>query len=142
MSVYLLHMMQPVNPEHPCRHYLGWAADVRPRIYAHLHGKGARLTEVAHERGIIMVWVRVWEDGDRTLERKLKNRKNAPALCPICQGLAVQMPLLRGEPAYVPTGEAVELKPVQESLDVDIAQFELFPSTSYFAHLYPEGRGR
>jgi hypothetical protein len=42
------------------------------------------LFQVAKERGIGFDVVRIWEDGDKNFERKLKNRKNSPKLCPIC----------------------------------------------------------
>lgn len=96
-----------------------------PRIYAHLHGQGARLTEVAHERGIGFTVVRVWEDATRGDERKIKNRKNAPELCPLCRGKAVQMPLLAGEPAYVPSQEAQDPAPLPP-LAVDDSQLDLW----------------
>lgn len=108
MSVYLLHFDHPISEAHTTQHYVGWSADLMPRIYAHLHGKGARLTEVAYERGIGFTVARVWMDGDRHFERKIKNRHNSPELCPICRGLALQLPLLAGEPAYVPSCEMEE----------------------------------
>jgi hypothetical protein len=80
---------------------LGWSPEVQARVNAHLHGKGARLTEVVHDAGIGMMWVRTWEDGDRKLERKLKNR-HSPQLCLICCGQPVQMPLMCWMPAFVP----------------------------------------
>lgn len=87
--VYLLHFEDRINPAHPCQHYIGWAADLGPRINAHRNGTGARLTQVAAERGIGFKVARVWPDADRHFERKLKNRKEAPRLCPICNGQAV-----------------------------------------------------
>lgn len=96
---YLLHF-EP-GYKH-ARHYLGHAVDIEPRIHAHLHGRGARLTQVALEAGCALVLVRVWEDGDRKLERRLKNWHGSGRLCPICHGEPVQMPLLAWMPAYVP----------------------------------------
>lgn len=87
-------------------HYLGQAADIEPRIYAHLHGRGARLTQVARDAGCTLVLVRVWPDGDRKLERRLKAWHGSGRLCPICQGEAVQLPLLPYMPAYVPCDHA------------------------------------
>lgn len=81
---YLLHFRQPISPAHTAQHYLGWAEDIERRIAEHRAGRGARLTQVAKERGIDFVVVRTWE-GDRSLERKLKSRKEAPRLCPICR---------------------------------------------------------
>jgi hypothetical protein len=87
--VYLLHFAKPIAPgRHTCQHYLGSAIDVDARLHEHLTGNGARLCQVAIERGIDFEVVRVWqtEPGQaRQLERKLKNRKESPALCPICR---------------------------------------------------------
>ena len=82
--VYLLHFSQPISPDHTCQHYMGSAADVTTRLIHHLTGKGARLCQVANERGIDYEIVRVWqaEPGKgRELERKLKNQKQGPKLC-------------------------------------------------------------
>lgn len=83
--VYLLHFSQPISDKHTCQHYIGWAKHLPSRIAAHMSGHGARLTQVARERGITFTVARVWE-GDRYFERKLKNRKEGPKLCPICNG--------------------------------------------------------
>ena len=82
-TVYLLHFERPICPTRPCQHYLGWALDLDTRIADHRAGRGARLTQVALERGIEFEVVRTWP-GDRTFERKLKHRKESPRLCPIC----------------------------------------------------------
>lgn len=82
-GVYLIHFAPSYKH---ARHYLGWAEDVDRRLAEHQSGAGARLTQVAVDAGCRLILVRVWEEGDRTLERKLKNRHDAPALCPICTG--------------------------------------------------------
>ncbi len=88
--VYLLHFSQPIAPgRHTCQHYLGSAENVNARLAEHLTGRGARLTQVANERGISYRIVKVWkaEPGQgRQLERKLKRQKNGHKLCPICSG--------------------------------------------------------
>ena len=106
MTVYLLHFSDPIAPgRHTCQHYLGYADDLAPRVHAHAHGAGARLTQVAIERGLTFVVARTW-DGDRTLERQLKNRHDGRRLCPICNGRQpVQMPLLLDVCAFIPTEE-------------------------------------
>lgn len=81
--VYLLHFSKPISSNHTCQHYLGYAEDVEARLSDHKAGYGARLTQVANELGIDYEVVRTWE-GDRKKERKLKNLKNSPKLCPIC----------------------------------------------------------
>lgn len=82
--VYLLHFLSPIAPgRHTTQHYIGTAEDLAARIQAHSLGHGARLVQVALERGIKFQVVRVWHGG-RPFERRLKNGKNAPVLCPIC----------------------------------------------------------
>jgi predicted GIY-YIG superfamily endonuclease len=85
MSVYLLHFSEPISEKHTCQHYIGYANDVEDRIRQHEAGYGARLTQVAIERGISWEVVRIWTGG-RDVERRLKNIHNAPRLCPICSG--------------------------------------------------------
>lgn len=82
-TIYLLHFEQPLSTAHTCQHYLGWCLDLDVRLKAHRAGRGARLTQIAVERGIGFEVVRTWP-GDRTLERRLKNRKESPRFCPLC----------------------------------------------------------
>jgi predicted GIY-YIG superfamily endonuclease len=82
-TVYLIHIHGRVHPDHPCRHYLGWAQDLDSRIQEHQAGTGARLLAVANERGLSWEVVRTWEGG-RSLEKDLKRQKNSPRFCPIC----------------------------------------------------------
>jgi predicted GIY-YIG superfamily endonuclease len=84
MTVYLLHFDRPITAGYPARHYLGYAVDLESRLARHHAGNGARLVQVATERGIGFVLARTWE-GDKALERKLKARKGSPRLCPICK---------------------------------------------------------
>lgn len=80
-TVYLLHFSEKISGH--AGHYLGWASRLEARIEHHRAGTGARLTQVAAERGISFEVARTWS-GDRNLERRLKNRKNAGRLCPVC----------------------------------------------------------
>jgi hypothetical protein len=86
VAVYLIHFERPIADGHPCRHYLGFALSVPKRVECHARGNGARLVEVAMERGIEWEIARVWPKGTRTFERQLKNQKNAPGFCPVCKG--------------------------------------------------------
>ncbi len=79
-TVYLIHLATPMAH---AKHYIGYAQDVLARLAEHRAGTGARLLAVAGQRGIGFELVRMWP-GDRTFERKMKNRKNAPRYCPIC----------------------------------------------------------
>jgi predicted GIY-YIG superfamily endonuclease len=129
---YLLHF----EPSYKhAGHYLGWSPEVQARVNAHLHGKGARLTEVAHNAGITLILVCVWEEASRKTERKLKNR-HSRRLCPICLGNPVQLPLLRWMAAYVPSCETEE-EAGADGLSLDEPQHtgNLFDNIDYEAEL-------
>lgn len=85
---YLLHFDAPLgnldNPRGQARHYLGHADRLDRRALQHLTGRGAAITRAAVARGIGFQIARVWP-GSRSFERHLKNRKNAPKLCPLCR---------------------------------------------------------
>ena len=83
-GVYLIHFEQRISAAHTTQHYLGYADDINARFDEHASGRGARLTQVAVERGIPFRIVRTWEGKDRRFERKLKKWKNSPKLCPCC----------------------------------------------------------
>ena len=87
--IYLLHFSTPIAPgKHTTQHYIGFCDhDLDARLNAHRAGRGARLCQVARARGITFQLVRVWS-GDRTRERRLKNRHEGPRLCPICNANA------------------------------------------------------
>jgi predicted GIY-YIG superfamily endonuclease len=79
--IYLIHFDTPYKH---ARHYMGYTDDLQARLERHAQGNGSRLMQVIMENGITWRLARTW-DGDRHLERKLKNQKNSPRLCPICQ---------------------------------------------------------
>lgn len=86
--VYLLHYDQPIgdlaNPHGRAQHYIGYTDDLDKRLEQHRKGQsGAGIVKAFYQAGIHFELARVW-DGGRDLERKLKNRKEAPRLCPIC----------------------------------------------------------
>jgi len=81
--IYLIHFLEPISERHTTQHYIGYTDSLPERIQSHRSGYGARLTQVAKERGIGFRVVRLWR-GDRSLERKLKNRHDATRMCPVC----------------------------------------------------------
>lgn len=83
MPVYLIHFERPL---HHARHYMGWTNNLDARIAEHANGDGAKLMAAIRKAGIGFEVVRTW-DGDRHLERRLKNQKMAPRLCPVCRQL-------------------------------------------------------
>lgn len=82
--VYLIHFDRPY---HHARHYLGYTkGPVERRFERHQSGDGARLLRQCNEAGIGYRVVRVWEEGDQALERKLKRMRNTgKKLCPVCR---------------------------------------------------------
>lgn len=80
-GVYLIHFNSPIAH---ARHYCGVAKDIDARFVEHITGRGARLTQVAVERGIEMKIVRTWPNEGRKFERKLKDG-SLTDLCPICR---------------------------------------------------------
>ncbi len=92
-TIYLLHFDSPVgDPKKPngsAQHYLGWTSRTPEiRLIEHQKGMGCPLVEHAHNEGIDIEIARTWA-GTRDDERKLKNRKNTPRLCPICSPKAM-----------------------------------------------------
>lgn len=78
---YLLHFSAPVGH---ARHYLGTAYNLPKRLTLHRTGRSrAKLIDAAVAQGTTFTLVRVWPGG-RKMERQLKNRKEGPTLCPVC----------------------------------------------------------
>jgi hypothetical protein len=82
--VYVLHFSKPISPKHTTQHYAGWTYHMASRIDQHLHGRGARLTQVAIEPGITFEIAAIFP-GDRNYERKIKNSKNLRRYCSVCK---------------------------------------------------------
>ena len=86
--VYLIHFERSIgdlgNPHGQAQHYLGYTDDLSSRLEAHRNGNGSAIMAAVSSQGIGWLVVRTWK-GDRGLERRLKNQKNAPRLCPICR---------------------------------------------------------
>lgn len=83
-TVYLLCFSRKL---HHAAHYIGWAKCLEKRLEHHRAGTGARLMAACKREGITFTLARTWE-GDKNLERKLKKKKCAPKLCPLCRAKA------------------------------------------------------
>jgi hypothetical protein len=94
-TVYLIHF--DVAYKH-ARHYLGWTLDLLARLQAHQDGRGARLMEVITGAGITWQLARTWPGG-RDRERAIKNRHEAPRLCPLCSPRP--QPVINGRSALI-----------------------------------------
>ena len=80
--VYLIHFSSKL---HHAQHYVGFVdGNLSRRIRRHQSGRGAKLLAAVTLHGIDWQVVRVWADGDRDFERKLKNYKKARRFCPVC----------------------------------------------------------
>jgi len=90
-TVYLLHFSAPLAH---ARHYIGMSpTDADKRIERHANGTSdARLMQVIHDLGITFEVSKTWTFKTAkqayVAERKLKAKKGAPRLCPICKGAA------------------------------------------------------
>lgn len=82
MAVYILHFDPPYLH---ARHYVGFSEDVPGRFDTHSRGRGSPLVKAALRSGSTVTVAHVWEEGDRTFERKIKNAKSTPRFCPICK---------------------------------------------------------
>ena len=80
-TIYLLHFSEKYRH---AGHYIGWADDLTARLAQHANGQGACLLSVITAAGLSFECVRTWA-GTRHDERRLKNRRCAPLLCPVCQ---------------------------------------------------------
>lgn len=98
-GVYLIHLDTPLAH---AQHYIGFAFDIHQRVQAHSKGQGARMLQVCVERGITFRLARTWQGMGRTWERRLKNRRNARILCPVCNPTAENYPTQRRPKDAIP----------------------------------------
>jgi hypothetical protein len=77
----------PANRRAMASHYLGWGADLAHRIGQQEAGNrpAAAICRELRRRGIQFQVAMTWPNTDRTFERRLKNRKDAPRWCPLCR---------------------------------------------------------
>lgn len=92
--VYIIHFDRPYKR---ARHYTGYSNNVNRRIVEHtnLHQSGSPLIKAALLDGIPIHIAKVFEDGDRALERYLKRQKNIKRFCPLCSGYKKEKPIPR-----------------------------------------------
>ncbi|MCA1571042.1 MAG: hypothetical protein LC798_12115 [Chloroflexi bacterium] len=90
-TVYLLHFEPGLpNGRRVVRHYVGWTAgDVSERVTQHTTGTGSPLVAAIIAGGGTVTVARTWDGVDRRFERRLKNRHEAPRLCPVCVAAGV-----------------------------------------------------
>jgi predicted GIY-YIG superfamily endonuclease len=99
-GVYLIHMDSPVLRAH-AQHYIGWSTDVFERLFQHRRNRALASWKCATSAASGYKIARVWKGQNRSFERKLKNRKNARRLCPVCSGQAARkLPMARAPKAF------------------------------------------
>src|SRR5512146_797810 len=86
MAVYLLHF---TSKFHHAQHYLGFTDDVQRRISEHQRER-VHLMGAVNAAKIPWLVAKIWPEGDRALERKLKHYRGSAQFCPICRALAGQ----------------------------------------------------
>lgn len=82
--LYLLHFEPGYRH---ARHYLGIADDVAARVLEHVAcgSKSSPLVRAAARSGSAILLARTWDDGTRTLERRLKRQGGLSRHCPLCR---------------------------------------------------------
>ena len=105
----------PVDPGCHADHYDGIADVLRRRLSRHEQGKGAKLTAYARRAGIGWTLTRIWENIDRTEERRLKANCGM-AWCPRCRTEKV---MAKRDPAY---GQAIAAAKAQYQATVGTAR--------------------
>lgn len=87
-TIYLIHFDEPIGnrskPRGMAQHYIGYTLDLAARLAEHANGNGARIMAAVVDCGIGWQVVKIWK-GNRKGERKLKSRKKARKICPICK---------------------------------------------------------
>jgi len=86
--VYLIHFDHPYQH---ARHYIGYSDDVDLRLERHRNGRGSPLLRSVAAAGIGFSLVRLWPNVSRDFERRLKKRKKARLLCPVCNPISWEM---------------------------------------------------
>ena len=108
-TVYLIHLDTPYKH---ARHYTGWTTDLAARLHAHRNGRGARLMEVITAAGITWRLARTWPGG-RDRERAIKDRHEAPRLCPECTAAPRPVGTGRAAPLSVTAHYLVAVPPTR-----------------------------
>lgn len=83
MTVYVLHFDPPYKH---AKHYIGFTECIDNRFERHCNGGGSPLVKAALAAGCVVSVAHVFEGADREFERKLKNRKDTPRWCRLCDG--------------------------------------------------------
>lgn len=91
MAVYILHFEKKF---YHTQHYIGWTKGnsieaVQKRLKTHLSGKGSKIVRSVVASGIKIEVATIFINGDRKLERKLKDKKNAKQFCSICNDFLI-----------------------------------------------------
>jgi len=86
VAVYLIHFGGKLgNEKHSAQHYCGYTnGSVTDRVQRHIRGNGSAICRAASKRNLAFYIVRIWREGNRELEKKLKASHNLKRYCPLC----------------------------------------------------------
>lgn len=101
--IYLLHSDTPIGGvgSKSASHYLGYCNEGNLWTRMKLHATDTSRVAIIsafHKMGATLYLVRVWPDGGRALERKLKTMNHYKLRCPVCSGF---LPLAGAVPISV-----------------------------------------
>lgn len=86
--VYLLHFNRPLgSKKHKAQHYIGFCDNLVLRMQHHRRGSSAAIMRAVKRKRIGWEVVRVWENADRSFERRMKNAGHYARHCPTCRAL-------------------------------------------------------
>lgn len=101
MTVYLCCFRSPDGDKASYKHaghYLGFAGrgetpeeSVEARLREHRSGYGAALTRAAVDAGLVLQVARIWPEGTKDDEWRLRCRGENPRLCPLCNPDALRL---------------------------------------------------
>jgi hypothetical protein len=126
-TVYLIHIDAKIAGH--AQHYMGWAGNLKSRLGQHRRGTSRASKLMAEVKRLGLTWqlARTWEEEDRNFERKLKNRKNHRALCPVCNPArwSTNAPTQRGK-SYAKKIRQKKEKPIPNVSTVSVELCEIF----------------
>lgn len=80
-GIYLIHFSQRLSH---AQHYLGWAKNIKQRVFEHRNSTGAKILAECNRRGIDWKVIRIWPNTSRKDESRMKHNKESTRLCPLC----------------------------------------------------------
>jgi predicted GIY-YIG superfamily endonuclease len=116
---YLVHLTERLGH---AGHYSGFTEDLPARLAKHANGTGARLLQVAKERGIGWELARIWDGVTREQENRIKE-SSAAKKCPVCKGKPLSQAELTPRTTYgkqlITKGNTMTSTPLDPATEMD-----------------------